>query len=73
MDRFEKTMIAIVSIVMIALVYGIYLDVTAEKISLIKSEWKCVSEKTSIRLVTIGTIINPIPRTECVHYVKIDE
>lgn len=50
--------------------FGMYHDMTSEKIEITKSDWTCTDTETTTQLILIGKILTPQSFTHCIEYKK---
>lgn len=50
--------------------FGIYHEMTSEKIEITKSDWTCTDTETTTQFIMIGKILTPQSFTQCVEYKK---
>lgn len=71
-DNIGWVITAVCSVLLICLVYFVWVDAHAIKISLTKADWNCTSSTTELlpQFINIGdsVIVSYIPITECVEY-----
>jgi hypothetical protein len=50
--------------------FGIWYDITSEKIVITKADWNCTNTETTTHFILIGKILTPQSFTRCVEYKK---
>lgn len=71
-DKSTIFIIALISVMTIVMVVGVYYNVTAERFSLKKSNWTCTETQVRnvMKTIMIGDKVSTVPSTEsvCVEY-----